>query len=674
MNHGGKGALRVLVAASLVSAVIPAQAEEGGFFSGMFDEMSWDWGGFVRQEIAISTTSTENPNNQGGNYLQNQSATRQAYLPPTVVGGLTNWGNTLPLPYRSDVTRSDLVQNTDNAFNWVVLRGEVEIGAKFGEKLDFITRIRALYQPDVYDDFDARSLDGLQGGITGGDPKLYHGKVNYFDYRVEGGGNANPLEWSGRNYQVYLPAFVFDYHDGGLNFRVGNQTIAWGQAIFLRVFDVPNGIDLRRHLILDRGLEEFSDKRVPMLSARLSYQLTDSILLDSYAGKFQPSIFGNPGTAYNVIPVQFTVHDLYKEGGFDKEISGGFRLKADYGDWGWQAGYVNRMNPDGAFRWTKTGVDKPLQTNGAASLANVVNTAYAAKIPCGDAAYNPTLCARYSQIGEALANSPLEASPGGVYSADEWFTYAASVRLNGLTGLNSAINQFDGSIDAYASPAENYEQAARELNTFFIGAGGSLRGHIAREYFRENVFMLGGSYVTESSNDFLNEMIFNVEAQYTPDRTYTDPSLRTDFRKTDEYTISIVADKWHRFFNDFPGTYIVFEAMTKNRSDLVGRLLEGYGGDKDHVAPGKKGNANYFVFGFLQPWPNKLYELELATLYDPDGGVFIQPGLRWHPGHDITVEGFYNYINGHLYGKPNNNVIAGLEFAEEFTLRFSYQF
>eukprot|EP00456_Euglypha_rotunda_P057178 TRINITY_DN4716_c0_g2_i2.p2 TRINITY_DN4716_c0_g2~~TRINITY_DN4716_c0_g2_i2.p2 ORF type:complete len:126 (-),score=32.90 TRINITY_DN4716_c0_g2_i2:12-389(-) len=106
MNNGGKGVLRALAAASLVTAALPAQAEgEGGFFSGMFDEMSWDWGGFVRQEIAISTTGTENPNNQGGNYLQNQSATRQAFTPPTVLGGLTNWGNTLPLPYRSDVTQ-----------------------------------------------------------------------------------------------------------------------------------------------------------------------------------------------------------------------------------------------------------------------------------------------------------------------------------------------------------------------------------------------------------------------------------------------------------------------------------------------------------------------------------------------------------------------------------------
>jgi len=52
----------------------------------------------------------------------------------------------------------------------------------------------------------------------------------------------------------------------------------------------------------------------------------------------------------------------------------------------------------------------------------------------------------------------------------------------------------------------------------------------------------------------------------------------------------------------------------------------------------------------------------------------VQPGVRWHPGGDVTVEGFYNYTNGHLWGKKNNNLIDGLDFAQEFTLRLSYQF
>jgi hypothetical protein len=144
-----------------------------------------------------------------------------------------------------------------------------------------------------------------------------------------------------------------------------------------------------------------------------------------------------------------------------------------------------------------------------------------------------------------------------------------------------------------------------------------------------------------------------------------------------------VIDKWHRFFKEFPGTYIVFQALTKNRSDLVGRHLSGYGGKPlDQLNPGdtsvmagKSDNANYVVFGFTQPWPNKLYELEFASLWDLDGGVFLQPGLRWNPGSGFTVEAFYNYVDGSMFGaNPYDNMISTLDFAEEFTLRLTYQF
>ena len=45
---------------------------------------------------------------------------------------------------------------------------------------------------------------------------------------------------------VDLPAFYLDYNKGPLWVRVGNQQIAWGEALFFRVFDVVQGLDLRR--------------------------------------------------------------------------------------------------------------------------------------------------------------------------------------------------------------------------------------------------------------------------------------------------------------------------------------------------------------------------------------------------------------------------------------------
>ena len=93
-------------------------------------------------------------------------------------------------------------------------------------------------------------------------------KPNLFEYRVNGGSlmsrkNPGALEVSGKRFMMDLPRFYLDYHKGPLHVRMGNQQIAWGQSLFFRVMDVPNGLDLRRHSLLDYVPEEFSDKRVP---------------------------------------------------------------------------------------------------------------------------------------------------------------------------------------------------------------------------------------------------------------------------------------------------------------------------------------------------------------------------------------------------------------------------
>lgn len=676
------GASMSAVMLAIAGTVVHA-AEEGSFFG----DMNFDVGGFVRAESAISATSQENPNNQGGNIFNSRTVARTAYLPPALGGG--TWGaiplgvdgsqqfgsQLLPaIGFSDQIRRGDFVDTDNNDFNYTVLRAESEVQLTINDNLSVIGRLRAIYDPSIYQHFSPGSVRSSQGDIDGGESQLYKGRPNLFDYIVEGGDKPNPLEWSGKDYLVYFPALLAQYNSGGLNVRLGNQQIAWGQSIFFRVFDVANGLDLRRHLVMDRALEEFSDKRVPQLSVRLSYQITDNILLDSYVAKFQPTVFGNPNTPYNVIPAQFTVHDLYTQGGYDKELNYGIRLKGDYGQMSFQLSAVRRYNPDGVFRWTESGVQKQL----SGLLGSSVNLAYNVKPIVGDPnnsdACNPAVCRLYSDIAEALSHTPFEASPAGVYSAREWFNYAAQVRLDGIAGLNAAIEEFPASRDVFATPAGNYEEALAELDTFFIAAGASMRGHIAREYFRENVFGVGASYVNESDNDFLNQLIFNLEVQYTPERTFTDKGLSGRFIKQDEYTVSLVMDKWHRLFKEFPGTYMVFQALTKNRSDLVGRHLGGFGGSEGKAATGISGNSNYVVFGFLQPFPNKIYEVEFATLVDLEGGILAQPGLRWNAGKGVTVEGFYNFVDGELWGNPNNNLLSTLDFAEEFTLRLAYQF
>jgi hypothetical protein len=630
-------------------------------------------GGFVRSEFSAATGDA-NPNNQRGNPFNDINVAREAYLPPKLLGttaagllpGLTlpatgDW-TTVPLGalgYQDTVHRP--IPDAHNLFNMHILRAETEMGLKFGRDWSVTTRLRGIFDPGHYNEFDADSVTGLQGGgISGGNPALYQGSPNYFQYQVEGNKHPNPLEWAGRNYMVYFPALVLEYAHGPLDVRVGNQQIAWGQAIFFRVLDVPDGIDYRRHFILDRAVEEYGDKRVPAPSIRMTYQVSDNILMDSYAQKFQPTIYPNPNTPYNIIPSQFTIHDLYDEGDYDKKFSYGLRLKGDFGKWGFQAVAARRYNPDGVFRWTESGVNRSLPNSG---LGELVNLAYA------------TPGHMYATTGEALAHTPFEVAPGGVYSANEWYNYAGQARLNGTAGLNSGISEFPASQDLFASVVDNYTQATNELNTFFMAAGGSLRGHLAREYFQETNLGGGLSYVTEAEpGSFLDQLIFNLEAMYVPDRTFTNPSLSRDYLHQKEWTIGLVADKWQRFFNEFPGTYIVMQLMHKTKSDLVGRSLEGYGGTEGQAAPGLAGGSNYFVMAFLQPFPNQIYQIEFATLVDMKGGALLQPGLRWKPSGPVTVEVNYNYLNGHLNGNPNNDVVSSVGFANELNLRLAYQF
>jgi hypothetical protein len=58
--------------------------------------------------------------------------------------------------------------------------------------------------------------------------------------------------------------------------------------------------------VLDYVPEEFSDKRVPSLALRATYQLADQWLADGFVGQFRPSVLPNPNTPYNAIASRST--------------------------------------------------------------------------------------------------------------------------------------------------------------------------------------------------------------------------------------------------------------------------------------------------------------------------------------------------------------------------------
>lgn len=580
-------------------------------------------GGFIRPEIAVPVGGSDNPFNQRGNTYNGVTVTRTS---PIATDTVTRNGGT-----------------EDNSLNLNYLRGELNVDMKLSSSWSATAKLRAIFDPaSGYSEFSPNRVGSNAVGRVYGSP-------NYFLYDVEGKSHANPLEWAGENYLLYLPALFLNYNSGALDLRIGNQQIAWGQALFFRVLDVPNGLDLRRHSVLDYAPEEFSDKRVPGLGVRLSYQFQNNMLFDSFVQKFQPNILGNPNTPYNVIASQFTVHDRYSE--YDKKVNYGFRLKGEVGDLGLQMIAARRYNPEGVYRWTASGVNRDIP-----GLAGT---------------------------GAVLAQTPFEVDPTGVWSATEWFDYAARARLNGTTALNAAINDFPASalLGAVAVPNQDYARA--ELDQFFQLAGGllagqsagGLRGHIERRYFQETNVGGGLSYVFNGEpNSLTDQLIMNFELLYTPNRVFTAPSLGKDFITKNEWTSALVFEKNHRFSDSFPATYLVFQWLHKSQSDLFGRYLGGYEGTAAVEPPGKDGGYNAFAFAVQQPFPNLIWRADLSVLYDAGGGILIQPGIRWKPNGRMVAEVFYNYVNGKLGGNPNKNALSTVDYADELTFRLSYQF
>lgn len=706
----------------MMAASTTVRADDGdssGFLSNLWGRTTFN--GLLRSDTGYRTTGFQNYDNQANAPFQNVAVPRQAYVPPALSTALLgvplapgqNWmipiPNSLGIIATNDTVRRDtFIPNSDGDFNYQEIRASGEMNVSFTDNFRLNIQARAIFDPDIYDSFDAKSVSEIQGGIDGGGANRYAdtGKAQYFQSLGRNGRKLNPTEFAGRQYLVDFPTALIEYKHDAYNIRFGLQQIAWGQAIFFQSFDVPDGLDFRRHLVLDRAIEEFSDKRVPALALRGTVQATDAIIVDGYVQKFQPSVIPNPNTPYNVAPAQFYKPlDNYYSGDNDTRLSYGIRMKADYGNWGYSALAGSRINPLGVFSWAESGINKGLtgvSANGTPygnTLGIGVETAYAAKLGpgnplCAGNLYNPTTCRLYGSLGEALSHTPFTIGPGGVYSNKEWFSAAGSLRLDGLKALNTAIDQYPALRDVYASRVDNVEQASNLLNTFFTAADGSIRGNVQRDYFREEVFGLGGSYVieTENLNSFWNQFIVNVEAQYTPNRRLTDTGLADGGDKTDEYIISVVGERWYRFTPDFPAAYLAFEYQHRSATDLVGLSLKGYGGNSgtyDVNAPiGLQGNdysgiktpkgikdvgANYLVFAGFLPAPNRKFVLEWAFLYDVQGGLLAQPLLKWNPGHDISVDLFYNYTNGKLYGNPTNNLVRAIDFADEINIRIGYQ-
>ncbi|MFT6579246.1 MAG: hypothetical protein ACJAU3_002019 [Zhongshania sp.] len=616
----------------------PAWSANGELFG-----IDYSSSGFIRVEAAAKTVGEENPFNQRGNVFNGESVSRFGGINAGTLLGL-NLPISVGVPISDTATRNGEPANND--FNFTQVRLENTVQLRFSDNWSATAKIRGIFDAAQYDEFDPSSVNSNAAGYL-------YGESNYFEYDdYKTGGEQNRLEVAGDNYMVDFPSLYLDYQNGPILVRAGNQQIAWGQALFFRVMDVANGLDLRRHLILDFASEEYADERISSPAIRVSYQLNSSWELDMFAQAFQPTIYANPNTPYNVIPSQFTVHDRYSDA--NEKINSGFRLKGNIGDFGLQFMYTNRYNPDGVIRWTASGVNR-------------------------DAPGLPG-------TGLILAETPLEVDPTGVWSAEEWFTYAGMARLDGAEGLNKLITEFPASQLLLARPVNGIDAAKEELDLFFILTGGvtgsltsgqgmgGLRGHIEREYKREDIFGTGFSYVFSGEpGSWLDQLILNFEVSFTPDRVFTSPDLRQDYLVEDEFISALVLEKYQRFSRNFPATYFVFQWMHRTESDLFGRHLSGMGGTANNTPLGVDG-WDGLVLALQQPFPGLVWRADLSVLYDTRGGIFVQPALKWKPSGNWNVEAFYTYIDDDISSGANENIMQTFDWAEEFGLRVAYQF
>ena len=221
--------------------------------------------------------------------------------------------------------------------------------------------------------------------------------------------------------------------------------------------------------------------------------------------------------------------------------------------------------------------------------------------------------------GEILdfSNQPFIYEPGGqagTASPTEWFHNAAIAGSDGLDTINGLINDFpwiksfaelglgmspDANGDYLTSiagagpngingidflelfwqaglPGAVTPEGGEDALNLALG-GNALSGNMRVSYASENIFGFGVNHIFYAEQEsWLDQLVVRFEASYTPDKKFTN-NLRREFIEEDELLASLVFEKYHRFSNSFPATFLIFEYMYRKESDLLGRHLSGMG-------------------------------------------------------------------------------------------------
>lgn len=589
----------------IVTAAVVCAISTGNLFAA-----DWSVSGFVRQELTVKTKSDSNINNDQGNPFNGVAVANTGLF-----AGLVP---TLTRP--SSFTKG-------NDFNQFLTRLELDLDGKLSEAWSVHFKLRGI----------ADEIGSVENAFD---------NANTYKQEFYSSHGGTRLEAAGKDWMLDLPIAYADYHNGPLWLRIGNQQIAWGEALFFRVSDMVNGLDLRRHLILGVAAEEYSDTRVPGLGVRGSFRVNEDWDVEAFTQRFQPSILAGRNSPYNLIPAQFTVHEKEGYDAVKNEWNFGGRIRGNLGDFGVQAFAVRRNNPDGVVKWT-------LATGPG-----------------------------------ALTGSSFEAGTGsGVYSAAEWFSYASHARLDNLGALSTQLNEFPGTtllggnVIAAACGAPNagvgtvqVDRASTSciLDTFFTGVG-DLRGHILREFPRETVVGFGVNHIFEGQPDtLLDQLIGRFELSYTRDKKFTNPTLSRNYIEENETQFAFIFEKYHKFTQAIPASYFVAQWLHKSDSDLFGRALKGLN-NTPGSAPRGQDSFNAIAVAVQQPSPTLAWRFDFTALTDLRGGWLLQPGVKWKPNKRMQLDLYANILES--AGSQNyRNFAQGLEYANEVFLRGTVSF
>ncbi|MGB1117749.1 MAG: DUF1302 family protein [Parvibaculales bacterium] len=626
-----------------------------------YAEPSFSITGMIRQEIANNTGGANQHTHWGTPWNGKANTSHTRGMDKINAAGITDAYVATTVGIENNTTRSNITPQEPDWTQWAT-RLEIDVQARFTDNLSGYMKLRG-YQDNVQHDF-LRSYDlfGNNGvnGINNPERTLFaagaYGATLQYRNTPLDNGHGSILEHNEEDYMLDLPAFYLDYNKGPLWLRVGNQQIAWGEALFFRVFDVVQGLDLRRHSVLGVAAEEYSDSRIPSPAIRGSWRFDNGWELEGYAQQFRPSILPRPGTPYSLVAEAFTV---FEEPGYEKDeddIDVGFRFSGQYNNFDLAFMAVSRTAPEGTYRWARNelGLDALGIRSGLAFAPDPLGTASADEWTWGASwlRFNPI-----TTLDTSTTEAPFitDATLAGAFSPT---AMAASINAAGVAGVTTTAS----------------EMQLAELDFFFGPTGfGPLRGYLHRDYDEEVIVGASMKYVfTGAPDSFTDQLILGVEATFTQDRQFTNPSLSQTKLEEDEFTSVVSLEKYHKFSSKFPATYLVGQWMHKTESDMFGRHLSGNGSDSTTGGvPTGDDDFNAIALAVQQPFPNLIWRADMSILYDLEGGILVQPGVRWRPRDDFQLDLYANIIDS---DGGNDDIMGTLETQDEVFARFSYYF